>query len=392
MDTHHKFGARTIGALAISTLALTTHADVKINGFMTVGGGIADPDEGDTLAGYEDSATFDNETVLGIQLSAPLGEKLSATGQLVSRGEDDFEVEAAWAYVAYEASEAVTLRLGRFRTPYYLYSDFLEVGYAYHWISPPSDLYSLPTDSIDGVDVIYTTELGSTDFTAQAYFGSTEADLTISGAPLRAEVRDQWGLAFTFEYDWFLVRASHHESDKVAFQDFQTIALPDPLGSIGGLAATWEMIDPSVARSLREEDIKFTYDELAFKVDWNNFLVVLEASKLESEDSIFGETNRRYGSFGYTFGSVMLHYTLSETDDDAYTVSTSVPSNATVAGLTAATDALAASVVSPSRTTNTIGLRWDFEPGAAFKFEASDIDDDTGTSGNLYRFAVDLVF
>lgn len=426
MESKPRYRLAASMCLALS-FSCNANAEINWNGFVTVGGGLADPDNGaSSLAGYEEDLTFDNETVLGLQLRAPVSDKLSATGQMVARGSEDYELDMAWAYVSYDATDSTTFRLGRFRTPFYLYSDFLEVGYAYHFIAPPDDVYALPADSVDGFDVVYNTALGSVDTTVQFYGGSIDSSFQQSGQEIGVKIRNQAGLALTFNYDWLTLRASHHEAQKVSFEGLDTLfgdpstfdatACPDP-SSLEGQAAlqalgvsslatalsclTAYTTDPSwsaAASQLAIDEVKFAFDEIAVKVEWNNLLAVTEFTKLTPDSGPVGEQERMFATLGYTFGAFMVHVTHTKAEDTPAPLSEGL--NPALLGALApfgegfadGLDQVAIELATPSRTTNTLGLRWDFETGAAFKVEYSDIEDDTGASGNLMRFAVDLVF
>ena len=82
-----------------------------------------------------------------------LGDDWAVTTQFVARGSNAWDLEAEWAYISFDASDERRLLFGRQRAPFYMYSDFLDVSYAYHWIKPPSGVYSLPFDVFDGINL-----------------------------------------------------------------------------------------------------------------------------------------------------------------------------------------------------------------------------------------------
>ncbi|MBQ0731612.1 MAG: hypothetical protein KBT75_12970, partial [Oleispira antarctica] len=169
-------------AIAISVLATSTvHAessDLNIYGFMSVGVGILDNDKV-TIEGFEGEGNFKQDTIIALQVSKQVNDKTTATGQLVSRGTDDFKTEAAWAFVSYQATEDFTARMGRLRIPFFYYSEFLEVGYAYNWVRLPSDIYNIPFSSFDGVDFTQRFSIGSLDNSIQVNYGRLTDDLNI---------------------------------------------------------------------------------------------------------------------------------------------------------------------------------------------------------------------
>jgi hypothetical protein len=380
-------------------LPFAASAELQWDGFISAGGGIADPDSGSELAGFEDKFTFDTDTVLGLQVRGAINEKLSATGQIVARGSEDFDPDMAWAYLSYEATEKLTAKLGRIRLPFYLYSDFLEVGYAYHWISPPAEVYFVPVDSTNGFDLVYSTNFGRVDASLQGYFGSFDKDIDSEGTAINISARDQVGLVATGNYDWLTLRGSVHQS-KVNLGGFGETALPAPFGSIDNLAATLNGL-PSflvgaagseVANNLSADDVTFLYSEFALKAEYNNWLFVTEFTRLKSDSGPLADQNRAFASIAYTMDDWTVHFTQGRADDDAADVSGSLPVIPGVTdGLIQLVDGIADGFADES-TTNTIGLRYDFTAGAAFKIEYSDVDDKKGVDGNIVRFVVDAVF
>ncbi|MFY9178344.1 MAG: hypothetical protein WAO12_01025 [Venatoribacter sp.] len=132
--------------LALASAVLLTSAqmayadDLQINGFINVTAGIVDDKtvgETDVGQGYDTGVSFDQGTLAGLQVSKRINDKTSATVQMVARGKTGYETDATWAYVSYDLTDNSTIKAGRLRTPFFQYSDFLEVGYAYNWVTPP---------------------------------------------------------------------------------------------------------------------------------------------------------------------------------------------------------------------------------------------------------------
>jgi|TARA_R110002167_G_scaffold101513_2_gene264333 hypothetical protein len=73
------------------------------------------------------------------------------TGQLVARGENDFDAKFEWAYISYQVSDNLSVSAGRLRQPFFKYSASQDVGYSYHWIAPPLAVHDVGVSNIDGV-------------------------------------------------------------------------------------------------------------------------------------------------------------------------------------------------------------------------------------------------
>ena len=128
-------------AVAIASSASWAQAsDIQINGFMNVILGVSSNDEV-SVDGYDEGMSSANNSAVGLQFFKQVNDSTSATVQLVARGTNQFNAEAAWTYVSYSFDKNTDIRVGRLRTPVYHYSDFLEVRYAYNWTTPSSIIY-----------------------------------------------------------------------------------------------------------------------------------------------------------------------------------------------------------------------------------------------------------
>ncbi|GAB1259241.1 porin [Aurantivibrio plasticivorans] len=377
-------------------------ADFTWNGFLTVGGGIADPDEGETLEGYEDTFTFQEDSVLGLQASSELSDKVTATVQVLAKGSREFEPEISWANISYNVNDDLMVRVGRYQMPLYLYSDYLKVSYAYHWISPPSDVYVDVASSQNGINVVYDKSFSFADVTAEFYYGSDDADLSgTGGTDLVTEWRKQWGLVGTMAFDWVTVRLSYNPVH-LTVDGYGNVPLPAPLNNIDGLRAVLNSLPvglvgtgaSQVADDLAYEDDKLIYGSAALKLEPGNFLFVTEFTDLDYKSGPGADGNTWYVSGGYRFGDWMVHLTHSESDQDAADLSSKIPLIPTVTdGLIAAVDGVTG-FYEIEKETDSLGVRWNFSPGVAFKAEYADteVTDNPSRSGKVLRFAIDAVF
>lgn len=398
---------------AIALPSFAAGPGVDINGFVSVGGGYlsVDDESFSENRGYEDELTFSQETVFGIQFDSELSEQLSVTGQVISRGIDDYETEAAWAYFSYDATDDLRIRMGRFRVPYYFYSDYLEVGYAYHFISPSVETYNIPFDSVDGIDVLYQNYLGDIDTSFQIYAGSIDSDFLLDGTQeVSVSARSAAGVVLSLNYEILTLRASHHTTDfsvnnisEFALPEAATAALGEGVTNVGqfqGVLATQGFTE--AADRLNFDDVNLRFTEFAAKIDWNNILLLSEYTFLTNDDTgPIGEWNRLFVTAGYTIGDWMFHASFSSAEDDRAPLSDSITTNSTdpqVIGQTALFGAITDGVTDQFiALTDTIsyGVRYDFDTGAALKFEVSDITEKTEAEdlkATLFRFSVDLVF
>jgi hypothetical protein len=370
-------------AVAVCAVLASSYAsaEVRINGFASIVGGKS-LDSDSTLYGYDDDISFKNESKFALQLSADLHEKLTATAQIIARGEDDFDATFEWAYVTYEYSDELQFSAGKMRVPFYKYSDFLDVGYAYRWVRPPKSVYGIPFSTYEGVSVVYSSQLGDWDSTLQGFYGAFDGDIDVFETELPAELNNLGGINWSLSYDWFSARAAYIVADtSISSEDSGLIGLVSLL-SDSGLTNT--------ANDLITEEDKTSFVGVGFSVDYENFLFDAEYTQFEVEDSILAKQSQYYASVGYRIDSVIVHFTYEDNDDkhdsSRFNTIESIPTlNSAVNG--------ALEGIRAQSNVYTIGARYDFHPSAAFKIDFSRFEDDiTDTETDVVAVGVDLVF
>jgi hypothetical protein len=381
---------KSLLALTLSgLLSAPAYADLTINGFASIKAGMT-LDSDDTLYGYDDSLDFKNESLFAVQLMSDLGDKLSVTAQLMGRGADDFDVEFEWAFISYELSDEVRINAGRLRTPFYKYSDFRDVGYAYDWLRVPQSVYGLGFDNIEGISLYHTTQLGNFDSSLQLIAGAYDGDARISNTDVNAEIRDVLGATWELSQDWYSMRAAYLTgkvsvaTDTVQLQPGVTFG--DFFNGLAGagLGALVAQID------IVEDDGAFF--GVGFTADKNDWLLVAEYTTLKVDNSFIADQKNLYISLGHRFDSITPYISYEKEDNPAKT-EIYAPYLATlppqlllpVVGI----------VQSQAReaTTYNLGLRYDFHPSAAFKIQYSTEDDEIADlRQDVLAFGVDLVF
>ncbi len=177
---------RKIAVICLIGSFISDHAyasDVWFNGFASIVMGRTYADRNDTLlvdypagGSYESKSTMQTETLAGLQMLSIINEDLNATVQVVGRGTEEFNASIEWAYFTYEMTPEWKIQGGRKRLPLYFYSDFFDLGYAYHWIRPPQDNYTWQIFNYNGINVIYNTNIPD-DWVLQinAYYGREDS-------------------------------------------------------------------------------------------------------------------------------------------------------------------------------------------------------------------------
>jgi hypothetical protein len=369
-------------ALAVTGLLATpVSADVKINGFASVKAGMTLGSD-DTLYGYTDDIDFKNESLFAVQLMSDLGDKLSVTAQLLGRGRDDFDAEFAWAFISYDLTDNMRLSAGRLRTPFYKYSDFKDVGYAYDWTRVPEAVYNLDFDNIEGVSLYRTATLGDFDSTLQLIFGAFDGNAVVTGLNVSAKIDQVAGITWEISRDFFSARLAYL-SGKTTLNNADIDGLTTQLNGFG-LSALAAAID------VNDEDSSFM--GLALTFDKNDWVAVGEITRTEVKDSAIAKQNGYYVSLGHRFGEITPFVSFEKRDNDAKTeIFELLPAGAPpalVGGVQFVVNRF-----ETKREAWNLGMRYDFHPSAAFKAQYTKMDDKVGNSdADLLTLGVDLVF
>lgn len=129
------------------------------------------------------------DSKLAVQANLRLTPSLVGVLQVIARhtAVDTFEPSPEWAFIRWDASEQLSLRVGRIGGPVFMNSDVRDVNYAQLTARPPFDVYGqVPVSHFDGADLVYRFELGDASVSASAWGGRSKAkvsDMSVQGAP-----------------------------------------------------------------------------------------------------------------------------------------------------------------------------------------------------------------
>lgn len=375
--------AMTAVALAISA---PTQAEVRINGFANLVGGIAtgfDPvDPTSTVYGYDDTISFSSESLFAIQISGDINDRMTATGQLVSRGADDYDVDFEWAYLTFEATDNLSISAGRLRLPLFRYSASSDIGYSYHWVNAPRSVYDVAFTNIEGIRFDYSDYAGDWEYTLQAVVGNYENDL--AGGRLIGDNTYLGSAEFTYESLKF--RAVYGANKA-------TYTRADLEGAVAGLR---QLGAASLAADLELVDDTGTFLGLGFEYDNFDYFFSAEYTVVENEESYSPKDVAYYATVGLRSGkwTPSVTYEVKDGNDDLKFLDQ-------VAALPAAVQPTATAIVAGTQLSImedvsivTLGVRYDYDTNVAFKADVSSYRDDIDDSNDatLIRVAVNYVF
>src|SRR5690606_28997655 len=98
---------------------------------------------------------------LGAQFRYGVTDRLAITAQAIAKPEQDsWKAKVEWLYLSHQTTDRLVLRAGRLRSPVYMYSDTLDVGFSYPWLRLPDEVYhQIQSPTYEGADAIYTLPL-----------------------------------------------------------------------------------------------------------------------------------------------------------------------------------------------------------------------------------------
>ena len=364
-------------------------AEVEISGYLSWAANLASSDNTTDTSYYNALANTENvdfdtrSNHVGVQLYSGLTERVSVTlGLTAEGGQSGYSVEPEWAYGTYQFNDDWGLRMGRFKGPFFMVSDYRDVGYAYPWVRPPEEVYSTnPIKSINGLDLVFQKTTQNVNFLLEIYGGNGKSETLVNAniapgfcptcsptdVPFEFETYDSLGFNASIGTEAITFRAGYYDTKVDA-------AVPPPLASIDGESGSFAGV--------------------GLIVDYLNMVLYSEYIQRDTENSVsmnvaFPDQNAWYVTLGYRFRSVLPYVTFADLDE----------------GKDASPFALRQSSVA-------LGLRWDIDDAAAVKFEAKQIDPDvtdfsavggpTGKiglwdapqvdKGNVYTITFDTIF
>lgn len=425
-------------ALVLSFLSPQGHAeagDIEWNGFLNVVGGLllhdpvkdfTDAKQYPSYQGYENKLTFDPQSSAGIQAQKRLDEQSSVTMQLYAEGDiDHYEANLKWLYLTYTPTYHSTFRIGRIGTPVYYFSDYLNIGYTYHWVTPPEPVYPFDT-TITGVDYVYQNAWKDIEWSAEFLGGADDEYLPL--IETRVITRNAFCSVFSAsKSDWLSFRAMFYRADSSFFMDVLTderldstldTEIEKALVSFGFDQSQIDALKPNLLVESRAkvdngdlnlDDFVVSYGDIALRAETERWLLMTELSTIKTDTYLFNDVIARYLTAGYRVGPIMYHITLAEGKavphqdaraDARYTLPENPQPSDYTDLLASRLKSTIAGSLARSLESVSIGLRFETSSNTAVKFEIthfeekSIFDDDTYAVGSntLFRTALNATF
>lgn len=374
----------TIAIAALTASTFTANAEIRINGFANLVGGITGSDE--SLYGYDDKVSFSSESVFALQISGDINDKMTATGQIVARGENDYDPDFEWAYLTYQATDNVSVSAGRLRLPLFKYSSSKDVGYSYHWVNAPRAVYDVNFNNLDGFRLDYSNYAGDWEYNLQAAFGTVDNSLNTSVGPAFLEVKNLMLVSAEAVYNYLKIRGSY-VSGKA------TVGIPSLDNTFGALRAAGLS---ELAGNVEFKDDTATFTGFGIEYDTFDWFIGGELTVIEIEDSFNPTNTAYYVTAGLRSGKWTPSVTYEKFDGNeplkfldkvaALPAEVQPTANAVVVGLQ--------QPFIDEYNVSTLSVRYDLDSNVALKADLSKYSNDLNSAAdaNLFRVAVNYVF
>lgn len=333
------------------------------------------------------STTFETDSRLGLQAHYEVNPQLELASQLLfkRRLQGSKPIESVeWLFASYKPTGDVTVRVGRTNPDLFLLSDYRNVGVAYPWARPNTELYAaLPLYTMDGADVSYVWNRDDARWRAKAFLGSADARATLAVSPeqVQFKLRSASGLILTREHDGLMMRATLAGARMTAQSSAAAYQAQAVLRSVQSGP------DPTMARQASELDRNWglatdtaVFAELGVSYDRNDWLWSAEYSLVgvstgtRSAQAGYVSVGRRLGDFTLygMAGRIVSRLGIQTTPDWS---SLGPTAQAVATQVTYGINA------SRSRQSSlSLGTRWDFHPQMALKLQLDHFwVSDTGT-------------
>ena len=387
------------------------------SGFASIGGGKTNHD-GLTFMDYDEDWSFDSDSVVGLHLQGDIAPQLSLTTQIVAQGfhandTDKYQPEVDWLFLSYQWTPALRMRLGRMRTPHYLYSETVDAGYSYPWVRPPTEVYTFflsPFYNFDGLDFDWNTDIGSLELEAQFFGGSMGGkytDLEIKAEPFGGTNLTLRGEQWLLRYGIMLNYTDVHNQQWLSVQQQY-----EQLSQLTGNAVFSE-----VSEYFETNDQPYLYHAFSGQWDQESWTLLAEAYHISNNGKGFLNTSKGwYGSWFYHLEKwtpyLVYGYYFNLTNKEAISLLESTYDDFPAGSLGPEVELLRQGTIDgfnsfrSKQRSWTLGTRYDFHSNACVKAEVKYFEFLDGTTGLmipkpgadrpenaiLTSFTVDVVF
>ena len=156
---------------------------VTFSGFASFGASVYDAKKGMFLDDNGTTLSATPLTLLGLQMAFEVTENTDFIVQLKAYKSEQETIDAEWAYINHRFNDEWLLRVGAMRLPFFMVSEYMDVGYAQVWANLPTEVYGGTVDlTFTGANIGYQFNWMQSRHLIQTYAGthfSTDVDVNI---------------------------------------------------------------------------------------------------------------------------------------------------------------------------------------------------------------------
>ena len=373
---------------------------LRFSGFTTIAATYNDNKEinfrSDALSskGSKGDISHAPDSKIGLRLDATLHEKISASvqGMLSTQRNKTKDLKLEWANVKFQLNNNYSFELGRLRAPIYMYSDILNVSYAYHWIRLPQEVYTpIPFSSYNGAKFNFEHNGKNFNLHTSIIYGNEKQKLVTDpdgSANTTFKTDHLKGVSSTLTSGEIKVRASYFET-KLTMQN-------DGLKTLYAYLTTNGFT--TIANDLDINNKKVKVTTLGFSYENTSFFLNGEYIDIQSK-SWLGDIAAYYLSAGYILDSFTPFVTVASSKQD-----NTYPQTSTLPGALQTPVEGTLSGMNLAQKSYTLGVRYDLFESASLKVQFDKIKVDTTHQTihmrynnnlddmNVISLALDMVF
>jgi hypothetical protein len=299
----------------------------SLSGFGTLGVSRTTTDEALFLypgqgGGSGRDVSLNPDTKIAVQGTYKFAPTLSATTQLMTKydANGQYTPNLEWMFGKWQALPSVTLRAGRMGAPFFMVSDFRDVGFANTAVRPNLDVYGqVPFSSFEGLDASHQASFGPVTLTSTIWAGNAKSKYTsalLSGGlpadPVELTLKKTVGLNFVAELDNGLTLRAGHTQGKLSSASAsaaKVIAAAHGANLLSGSINDTQ--EQEVVTAMTTQDSNASFSGLGLSYDQNDIVLSAEFTKRKSKTGYIADTKGWYAMGGYRFGSLLPYVSVS---------------------------------------------------------------------------------
>ncbi len=385
-----------VSSVFISNIAIS-HENVEFSGFARIVGGYYDQDSAE-FRDYGSKILIDNDSLIALRTDYTATDNLSFVAQVIEHTGKTRESGIQWLYADYKFNNQLKVRLGRQRMPLFQYSDVIDVGFAYPWITAPVTIYNeyLFTE-FDGVLTRYHISNKSLFGYIEAYYGNYKSDVRVFGDIVDTKTENLFGTVLNISFGNLTMRFATAQAN---------IAIDQPLlNEVINILRQAGFNESANALSIDNTVNMYT---AGFKYEDLKFFLSGEVLRFDSSAFLVGQRNGAYLTAGINDYPFIYHATAAIGNSKYDEKPTDIPLGVSplLDQIYFAANQVFDNIPKDEGAIFTLGTRYEMTENAALKAEVSIVRGATDSrgflsspnpnagkqSGTLFQLAVEYVF